>query len=114
MTLILMITSILNLRLFSHYLTQAYLHARDKMPRNMYLRRKAGDRQLFDVKHDELFKLEITLYGLCDSDYYWNFTIKNHLTNDLGRARAVSDAAICLDSVELHYVTSLETMSTII
>lgn len=64
------------------------------MTRKIYLCLKVEDRKLFDVKHDELLKLVKPIYGLCDLGDYWNVTIDNHLTKNLGMERVVSEASM--------------------
>lgn len=92
--LILSIASILSLRLFLHDVIQAYLQAKDKLTRSVYLQPKPEDRHLFGLLEDQLLRLVKPLYGLCDSGDYWNETIDEHLSKDLGMIRAKSDISL--------------------
>lgn len=92
--LILAIAATKNLRLFTHDVTQAYLQSKEMLTRDVYLRPKVSDRHLFDVKDDELLKLNKPLYGLCDSGDYWNATIEQHLTKDMHMVKAISDPSL--------------------
>lgn len=91
---ILCVAAVLDLGLFLHDVTQAYLQAQEKLTRTMYLRPKPEDRHLFGVNEHELLKLLKPLYGLCDSGDYWNATSDENLTNELDMERAVSDMSM--------------------
>lgn len=92
--LILCIAAVLLLRLFLHDVMQAYLQAKDKLTRAVYLNPKPEDRHLFGLLTDYLLKLVKPLYGLCDSGDYWNITIDDHLKHDLCMTKAVSDVSL--------------------
>lgn len=92
--LILSIASILGLRLFLLDVMQAYLQAKDLLTRVVYLRPKPEDMHLFGLATGYILKLLKPLYGLCDSGDYWNKTIDDHLTDDLGMEKAVSDVSL--------------------
>lgn len=67
---ILAIVATKNLRLFSHDVAQAYLHSKETLPYDFYLRPKVPDRRLFNFNDDEVSKLGKPLYALCDSGVY--------------------------------------------
>jgi len=82
-------------RLFAHDITQAYLQSQDAFSRQLFLRPRPGDRHLFDIRDDELLKLELPLYGVCDAGDYWDATFTDHVASDLGMVPLTSDPALC-------------------
>jgi len=82
-------------RLFAHDITQAYLQSQDAFSRLLFLRPRPGDRHLFDLRDDELLKLELPLYGVCDAGDYWDATFTDHVAKDLGMVPLTSDPALC-------------------
>jgi len=82
-------------RLFTHDITQAYLQSQDAFSRLLFLRPRPGDRHLFDLRDDELLKLELPLYGVCDAGDYWDATFTDHVATDLGMVPLTSDPALC-------------------
>lgn len=92
--IILCIVAILNMRLFSHDVTQAYPQSKEKPSRRAYLCPKDEYRQFLGVGKGELLRIDKPLYGLCDSGHYWNVAIKVYIINDLQTERAVSDVSL--------------------
>jgi len=82
-------------RLFAHDITQAYLQSQDAFSRLLFLRPHLGDRHLFDLRDDELRKLELPLYGVCDAGDYWDTISTDHVAKDLGMVPFTSDPALC-------------------
>lgn len=65
-------------RLFFHEGTQAYLHSKQRLARDIYNKVRTEDRPVFGNKSDEMLHLNRTLYGLYDAGDYWRLTITDH------------------------------------
>jgi len=83
-------------RVFAHDITQAYLQSQDAFARPLYLRPHPADRHLFDLHTDELLRLDLPLYGVCDAGLYWDATLVTHIKDDLGMIPLTSDPALYL------------------
>lgn len=83
-----------SLRLFSHDITQAYLQSGEKFSRQLYLRPRPSDMHLFDLEPDELLRIELPLYGVCDAGDYWDATFRAHIDEDLKMTPLTSDPAL--------------------
>lgn len=92
--IILAVAACLGFRLFSHDVTQAYLQSKYRMTRDVYVDPKPADRHLFGIGDEELLKLELPLYGVCDAGDYWGITVFEHNVNDLGMLSAPGDASL--------------------
>eukprot|EP00171_Calliarthron_tuberculosum_P002099 IDg2099t1 len=57
--------------------TQAYLQAKDKFTRDIYIRPKPRDVKYFSLKAGELLHLQKPLYGICDAGDYWGATFRS-------------------------------------
>lgn len=86
--------AVLGLRLFAHDITQAYLQSQDRFTRQLYLRPRPQDRHLFDLAEDEILRIELPLYGVCDAGDYWNATLTAYIEKDLKMAPLTSDPAL--------------------
>lgn len=49
---------------------------------------------MFGINDDEIFRVNMPLYDLCDADDYWGITMMNHLINDLGKQPTIGDPAL--------------------
>ena len=76
-------TAVRDFRLFSHDVTQAYLQNDEEMSREIYLRRKEGDRKYFRVTGDVLLQMLRALYGVTDASDYWGVTLDKQIKDDL-------------------------------
>jgi len=57
----------LGLRIFSHDVNQAYLHSKDKLSREIFVRPRAWDARYFSVRDEEILQVLLPLYGLPDA-----------------------------------------------
>lgn len=80
--IILAVAACLGFRLFSHDVTQAYLQSKYRMTHDVYVDPKPADRHLFGIGDEELLKLELPLYGVCDAGGYWGITVFEHNVNE--------------------------------
>eukprot|EP00168_Porphyra_purpurea_P011369 TRINITY_DN2896_c0_g1_i1.p1 TRINITY_DN2896_c0_g1~~TRINITY_DN2896_c0_g1_i1.p1 ORF type:complete len:816 (+),score=159.39 TRINITY_DN2896_c0_g1_i1:2887-5334(+) len=81
-------------RVYAQDITQAYLQSEDAFDRELYLRPKPADRHLFDLGDDEVLKLDLALYGVCDAGMYWAATLHGHIDKDLAMLPFISDPAL--------------------
>lgn len=63
-------SDVMGSRLFSHDISKANLQIQDRFYRLLYLRPRAEDRHLFDLGEDELLKIALPLFGICDAGDY--------------------------------------------
>jgi len=87
-------SAVLQFRLFSHDINQAYLQSRDTLARTLYLDPRPEDRHLFDLTDDEVLLLVRPLYGVCDAGDYWLVTLQRHVRDDLLMTPLSSDPAL--------------------
>lgn len=92
--LVIWVASILYLRLFAHYITQAYLQRKEPYSPEAHLKQKSGDRKLFDVNSDEFLQLHKPVYGLFDSGKYWIKTIEEHFRDDQRMDPSLLDSSL--------------------
>lgn len=85
--------AVLDFRIFGHDITQAYLQSQDRFSRQLYLRPRPRDRPLFDLAEDELLRIELPLYGVCDAGDYWHATFTEYIETDLNMTSLTSDQA---------------------
>lgn len=91
---ILFVAEILDFRLFSHEVTQAYLQSKYMMTQDAYITPKLCDRPLFGPGDGEVLKLRMPLYGIFDAGNYWGVTVNEHTLNYLGTLPAPDDPAL--------------------
>jgi len=87
-------SAVLQFRLFSHDINQAYLQSRDTLARTLYLDPRPEDRNLFDLTDGEVLLLVRPLYGVCDAGDYWFVTLQRHVRDDLLMTPLSSDPAL--------------------
>jgi len=92
--LLVLTSAVLQFRLFSHDINQAYLQSRDTLARTLYLDPRPEDRHLFDLTDDEVLLLVRPLYGVCDAGDYWFVTLQWHVRKDLLMTPLSSDPAL--------------------
>eukprot|EP00171_Calliarthron_tuberculosum_P003183 IDg3183t1 len=68
--IILSVSAVLNYRIAMVDFIQAYLQAKEKLARNIYLKIREVDRRLFGIRSDQLLQLDKPLYSICDSGDY--------------------------------------------
>lgn len=84
------LASILDFRLFSSAVMQAYIQSREPLIRNVYI----NPPKYLELSPSQLIKTSKPLYGLVDRGGYWGRTLKRHILNDLGMNAAILDEAI--------------------
>lgn len=81
-------------------MTQVYLQSQKHLTWLVFLRPIPENYLLVIFGKNKIIKLIKPLYGLCDSDYYWNATVDRHLTNGLGAERfTFEDSMLCYEAV---------------
>lgn len=88
--------AIMGFRLFSHYVTQAYLRRKSIFSRKVYIKPKSHDREILAIRKIEMLKLVRPPYGLCDAGEYWAETMKTNLVDYLGKQKTWADSALVL------------------
>ena len=83
------LAALLDFRLFSTDVTQAYLQSAEELSRDVYVEPSPE----FNLDSNQLLKLLKPLYGLADSGDYWGRTLKNNLEKEVGMKACVTDAA---------------------
>lgn len=68
--IILSLAAVMGFRLFTYDVTQAYLQSRENLTHGIYLCPKNNDMHLFDIKENQVLKLDKPLDGLCNSGDY--------------------------------------------
>lgn len=99
--------AVLGLRIFAHDITQAYLQSQDTFTRQLYLRPRVQDRHLFDLADDEILRIELPLYGVCDAGDYWHATLTAYLEKDLQMTPLTSDPALYFKHGPNHELAGL-------
>lgn len=84
------IAAIFLFRIFSAYVTQAYLQISKKLHRDVFIKLTAE----FNLHSDELFKILKPLHGLSESVAYWGVTLRGHLEDYFCPQSYMSDAAL--------------------
>ena len=84
------IASINGFDIWTQDVTQAYLQSTEKLLRKVYLK---PPKEL-NLSSDEVLEPLKPLYGLPDSGDYWNRTMSNHITNNLGMTPSYVDNAL--------------------
>ena len=92
--LIISTAPVLNFRVFSHDVKQAYLHSKDKFTREIFLKPHKRDLQFFCVSDDEALRLLKPLYGVCDVGHYWSVIIMAHVGSDLDMQPMAGDPSL--------------------
>ena len=92
--LILSVASLLNFRVFTHDITQAYLQSDSPLTREVYLEPTEKDRKLFNLMDNEVLRLLLPLYGMSDAGDYWLVTVDKHAKHDLGMKPMASDPSL--------------------
>lgn len=87
-------SAVMDFRLFSHDITQAYLQSQDRFSRQLYLRPRPDDRHILDLSEGELLKIKLPLYGICDAGDYWQVTFTVNIEKDLGMTPRMSDISL--------------------
>lgn len=75
--------AVLGFRIFTHDVTQAYLHRKCKLTRFIFLKPRNEDRQFFKLKSDDLLCLQKQLFSICDSGAYWGKSKTTQFKGDL-------------------------------
>lgn len=83
--------AVLGLRAFAHDTTQAYLQSQEPVTRQVYLRPRVQDRHLFHLADDEILRIELPLYGVCNAGDYWHATLTAYLEKGLQMTPRMSD-----------------------
>lgn len=89
--LLLSIASILDLDVWGSDVKQAYLQARKKLERELYITDVVPE---FELQPHECLLLLKPLYGLCDSGDLWYATMDEHFRNDLKLDQGKLDPAL--------------------
>ena len=76
-------SAVMNFRIFSHDVTQAYLQSDDELSREIYLRPRKEDLKFFGIQDRQLLRLKRALYGVTDAGDYWGVTFDRHVKQDL-------------------------------
>lgn len=92
--IILSTSAVLNFRIFSHDVNQAYLQSKERLTRTIYLQPRPADAELFGVGDGEVLLLLLPLYGMCDAGDYWAVTLTGHVKDDLGMVPLTGDPSL--------------------
>lgn len=84
------LAAIFDFRVWIQDISQAYLQGAEHLTRDMYLK-PLPELKIPDGYYLTLLRLT---YGLADSGDIWNATFSNHLENDLGLARTVTEMSM--------------------
>lgn len=87
-------SAVLGYRLFLHDVDQAYLQSKDKLSRDIYLKLRHDDAQLFGLAEGELLKVLLLLHGIPDSGDYWDVTVTAHTEKDLELSSLTGDPSL--------------------
>jgi Reverse transcriptase (RNA-dependent DNA polymerase) len=86
-------------RIFSTYVTQAYLQSAEPLMRDVYIKPSAE----FERNANQVLKLLRPLYGLADSGDCWGSMLLNHLEEELGMKQTAGDPAMCFKILDSNY-----------
>lgn len=81
------------------YFVQAYLQAKEKHSRDIYLKIRDSDRAFFGVDKDKVLKIERPVYLICDSEGYWGATFESFIKNKLQVTPLDGDLSLYLKTV---------------
>ena len=76
-------SAVMNFRIFSHDVTQAYLQSDEGLSREIYLRPRKEDLKFFGIHDGQLLQLIRAFYGVTDAGDYWGVTFDKHVKQDL-------------------------------
>lgn len=88
--------SMLNCRLFSHDVTQAYLQSKENLSRCICIKKKPEYMATLGLQVGELLELHRPLYGLFNAGDYWSATMDLHFVSDLGMNATAGDLSLFL------------------
>eukprot|EP00737_Agarophyton_chilense_P004887 gb/GEZJ01006601.1/.p1 GENE.gb/GEZJ01006601.1/~~gb/GEZJ01006601.1/.p1 ORF type:complete len:152 (+),score=15.83 gb/GEZJ01006601.1/:55-510(+) len=81
--LIMSMASIKSLLLFSHDVTQAYLHSEDNLSREIFVLPKKKEFMILGLNEEHILRPLSPINGTCDAGDYWDVTIDRHAKKDL-------------------------------
>jgi hypothetical protein len=87
--MILALASVFGFDLWSSDVNQAYLQSAEQLQRDIFIR---PDELI--LAPNELLQLILPLYGITESGDYWDETLTEHHTNDLGMTRTKQDFSL--------------------
>jgi len=97
--IILSTSAVLGFRIYSHDVNQAYLHSKDQLTREIYIRPKARDFKYFGLVDTEALRLRKPRHGIPDAGDYWDVTVADHVKIDPGMSSLTSDTALFVKEV---------------
>lgn len=89
------IASIFGFRLLPTDVTQEYIQSAEELNRQIFI----NPPKELKLKPDELIKLLKPIYGLAESEDYWDRTFRNNIEKYLGMKSFISDAALCYKTI---------------
>lgn len=89
--LITALTSNFDFKIWGSDVKQAYLQAKKKLGRDLYIKDAPPE---FELEPTQCLMLSKPLYGLCDSGDLWHATLDEHFRMDLGLQQAKLDPAL--------------------
>lgn len=94
--MILSVTAIKSLRVFSHDVNQAYVQSKDKVSRRIFILPKQEYLDILCITDNEFLELLRPIYGVCNAGDYWGVTVHYHVEKGLDMSPTTGDPGLYL------------------